>query len=527
MDTPSLRGEGTAWLGQARVAFRQARFADAKALIDAAEDSRPAGLSPAALLLRARVLLKREPGAALEDLERHRDSFAEPSLRAEADMLTGAAYARLGDPVSAETRFHNASRRCKHSPSLATELAYQHALALWIERRLDEADVALSAAEPRATDTLAIECRVLRGAIAASRGRIREQAAILLDCLPLVRSADPSVLHHAVVASQIAYLARELPSAELRAHAYAELPRVAWTPDIADFRYTAVRAVAWCHALEGDDFNAFRKLKEAAAIAPSAAWRVMSSCDRAYLATVHGEARWAEQELRDAHEHAATVEWNLLEGEERFALALLAELFAPRDGALALSYVAKYRATGSRYARILASSNDRRVDAMEAYSFGVVQRYLGDRGEASRLLLDAWHVYDDIGYDWRAARAALALSSVTADLSWQRRAEEKLSFYGRSWLATAGSAALAAAPDATFGMAAARLTPAQRGVFELLLRGSSIREIAHELGRTENTVRNHVKAIFKALGVNSRAALMARATGSAPQTGVRSAAAIA
>ena len=61
------------------------------------------------------------------------------------------------------------------------------------------------------------------------------------------------------------------------------------------------------------------------------------------------------------------------------------------------------------------------------------------------------------------------------------------------------------------GALAARLTPAQRAVFEQLLHGMAIRSIARDLDRTENTVRNHVKAIFKVFDVNSRAALMARA----------------
>jgi DNA-binding CsgD family transcriptional regulator/tetratricopeptide (TPR) repeat protein len=495
------------WFASAVQAYRCARFVEARGFLDEAERSAP--LPAQALLLRARVLLKREPGAALADLEMHRAALDDAEIRLEAELLAGAAYARLGDYASAEARFHSVARAAP-PPRIATELAYQHAQALWIERRLDEADAALDRAESHASGPLAIECRVLRGAIAAARGDVRGQAVILLDALGLVRRPDVSVLHHAVVTSQIAYLARELPSAELRANARAELPRVAWTDDISDFHYTALRAVAWCHALEGDDFNAFRRLKEAAAVAPSAAWKVMASCDRSYLATMLGEQRWAEHELRDAHELAARVEWTALDGEERFALALLAELFAPRDGALALSYVAKYRATGTRYARTLSSSNDRRVGAMEAYSFGVVQRALGAKDEAARLLGEAWTVYDEIGYDWRAGRTALALAEVCAEPAWRDRAREKLRDYRRSWLGTADVPQPRVAPvDAR--SVASRLTPAQRAVFDHLLDGTAIKAIARDLGRTENTVRNHVKAIFKAFDVNSRVELMARA----------------
>jgi DNA-binding CsgD family transcriptional regulator len=316
------------------------------------------------------------------------------------------------------------------------------------------------------------------------------------------------VLHWAVIASQIAYLAREMPSRALRDAAFAELPRVPWTADLADYRFTMLRAVGWRSALEGDYFNAFRRLKDARAVAPTDAWRVMSSCDRAYFATVLGERRWAEQELSDAHELAAAVPWATLEGEERFALCVLAELFAPRDPSLALSYVAKYKDAGSRFARTLASHDDRRVGALESYSFGIVQRALGENDEAVRLLRDAWKIYDRIGYDWRAGRTALALANATGDDAWKDRAAGKLQGYERSWLA--GDKLANAFPVPPQAVA---LTPARRAVYDLLLRGLSTAQIAAEQQRSEFTVRNHVKAIFKAFGVTSRPALIARAIG--------------
>jgi DNA-binding NarL/FixJ family response regulator len=140
-----------------------------------------------------------------------------------------------------------------------------------------------------------------------------------------------------------------------------------------------------------------------------------------------------------------------------------------------------------------------------------VQHALGEPAEATRLLRDAWKIYDRIGYDWRAGRAALALATATGDDTWKERAASKLRPYRRSWLvagaAGANTAALAGAET---------LTPAQAGVYELLLRGFSTAQIAAEQGRSEFTVRNHIKAIFKALGVKSRPALIARAVGTAP-----------
>lgn len=48
------------------------------------------------------------------------------------------------------------------------------------------------------------------------------------------------------------------------------------------------------------------------------------------------------------------------------------------------------------------------------------------------------------------------------------------------------------------------LTPRQRGVLDLLARGLSNKEIARELNVSVDTVKDHVAAVLKALGANSR-----------------------
>ena len=58
--------------------------------------------------------------------------------------------------------------------------------------------------------------------------------------------------------------------------------------------------------------------------------------------------------------------------------------------------------------------------------------------------------------------------------------------------------------------AAQLLTPSQRRVFDLLLDGLEDKQIARRLGRKQNTVHNHVKAIYRALDVTSRPELFAR-----------------
>jgi len=48
------------------------------------------------------------------------------------------------------------------------------------------------------------------------------------------------------------------------------------------------------------------------------------------------------------------------------------------------------------------------------------------------------------------------------------------------------------------------LTPRQAQVLHLLARGCSTEQMAHELGVANDTIRNHVRAVLRRLGVHSR-----------------------
>ena len=65
----------------------------------------------------------------------------------------------------------------------------------------------------------------------------------------------------------------------------------------------------------------------------------------------------------------------------------------------------------------------------------------------------------------------------------------------------------------------AHLTPRQAEVLRLLERGLSTKQIARELHLSPETVRNHVRHLLRALGVNSRLEAVAAARHSRPATG--------
>jgi pSer/pThr/pTyr-binding forkhead associated (FHA) protein len=56
----------------------------------------------------------------------------------------------------------------------------------------------------------------------------------------------------------------------------------------------------------------------------------------------------------------------------------------------------------------------------------------------------------------------------------------------------------------------ATLTAAQRRVFDLLIAGKLEKRIARELDLSQHTVHNHIRAIYRAFGVHTRAELLVR-----------------
>jgi DNA-binding CsgD family transcriptional regulator len=497
----------------ALAACREARFLDALTLLT---PNLSAATQPTAFLLYVRILLRTKPTEAVACLARHGDALVTPADRLEAALLLATAQARVGDYKSAHIAFGRLHEALQVDPDakkrLIDELRYREALTIWMERKLGQAEAALKPLIEDPQTGYHVEALILDGAISAAHGRFEQQAATLLKALRTVlANKRRDVLHWAHVTAQLSYLAREMPSPSLRSAVIENVDAVRWTADIADLHFKTLKAVGWRYALEGDYLAAFRYLKRASRVAPSEAWQIMALCDRTHLAQSLGERRFTEQELDEVSEIAERVEWRAITGEERVALLLLAVLHAPTDGALALSYIARFQETGQRFDGLLSANDDRRVKAL-----GFVYARLNYRDDALLFLKDAWTAFDAIGYDWRAARCAKEIAWLTRDEAWLARATDKIAPYSRSWIAAEiaetltlirSEATTSAGRQARSGRDAL-LTPAQREVYRLLMDGIAVTEIARLSNRSEYTIRNHIKAIFKAFNVKSRAALM-------------------
>jgi DNA-binding NarL/FixJ family response regulator len=217
-----------------------------------------------------------------------------------------------------------------------------------------------------------------------------------------------------------------------------------------------------------------------------------------------GENSSGDALLRHAVACAQETDWTS-PGEERVAILNLIELTADRDLPAAARLLDIYDAIPITLSPRLALARDERMRAMEGYARGCILAASGERNAAIELLASAYSLYCSIGYAWRAAAAALRLHAVSEEVTWLRLAGEAVAEFSESSVARDIRARAAGSGDERV----ASLTPAQRRVFALICDGLSDKQIAHSLGISPETVKNHAARVRASFGVHSRSALIA------------------
>ena len=504
MSKPQLRGSKDGWVGSMKELFQRGELSAAGALFD-----QHSALAPfEAVLLRARIYLKQQNSAAARALlEATAAPPRDAHRRIERETLLGAAYARAGRYDVADVHFENANAALAETTErdLAVSLAYYRSLRYGFEHRLNEARDQLAIIRRSASPAHRAEAAFAEMFILAQERRFVDQAQVLTA---LLASTDPPGVDEETrlyAVWNLAILAREIFLPEAVALLERHIDAAPWPGDYERQHFEALKALGWCHALRGDYFNAFRRLKASQEVLQDRARLTIAHLDRAYLARCKNEMLWHRQELAEAEDLARTIDWRREQGEERVALLLLAELFAPVDRAKASYYIAQYDELPRLNQPMQHFAHDCRLDALADYSRAVVDLALGSKKTAVALLKRTEKTYEDIRYDWRAGRCALRLYETTGDDAYLQRAGERLRHYMNSWLGEELQHAGARAQ-------ALHLPTVQRKVFDYICEGLSNADIAQKMGRSEFTVRNHVKALLKRFGVSSRSALIAEAS---------------
>lgn len=459
-----------------------------------------------AVLARAQLFLKIDSKRIVPFLLKNELKRATPSEAARRSMFLGTGYARLGEFAEADKHFADAKKTFRQGNALA-ELA-SHITRRYADERNFEA-----AEEWRQKSLLdrslagRIRSEHLAAHIAARRQAYRDQVASVMRVLDLIGDKRETYAEDWYAAVHtLAGLSRELQVPHAAKRARQEVDQdIEWSDDFAVSRFQALKSVAWCQALAGDELGCLRYLRLAQRANIHMAWRVIPHLDRSFFASVVGEQQWSLNEFSAAEELADTIAWDETAGEERIALLLLAEAAARHAPKRAPFYIARFNNLGKMRNQLQHLTFDNRLKGMAAYVSGIVKLAGGDKEAAEEQLRVAWGIFDRIGYDVRAGRTALALYRATGKVRWLHLAEDKLESYPHSWLRKSlAESTTAAKPDAA-------LSKMQRAVTELTCEGLSTDDIAERLGLSRNTILNHLKVVYKKVGVNSRQGLVVEA----------------
>lgn len=506
MTDPKRRqaGDGRTWVSQFQSAYDEGRFRDA-ALLYGERGSRSD--PPRVLILAARANMHTDPATALRLLLGSADNRFKGQEQVQRNIFLAEAFARTQDFDSADDRLEEAlavARRLSDADSLAS-VGYRYVRRYLLAEDAASARAYLEMAQAGKSRTSHIYALFAESVILSYEERVREQADRLIELLRLLDPAKPEFFEvRSWSTHTLAALARELFIPQAISEVDRQLSGLPWPQDFAQNEFQALKALGWAKAIRGDYFNAFRHLKRASVVVDTTAWKVVAACDRSYLARRFGEQRWSRVELDEAEQLASMVDWHATVGEERTGLLLLAELFTAIDISRAAMYLAGYRELGNIKSPLYYRS-DARIAAFSQYSTGIVELALGNKKRGLSEFRAAREVFERFGYNFRAAQCLLEEFRVTANDEVLSLAAEKLHNYSESWLA-AELRSLGGRPASDI-----KLPPMQRRVFDEVCKGKSSAQIAETLARSEFTVSNHIKQIFKAFNVGSRAALIAEA----------------
>jgi DNA-binding CsgD family transcriptional regulator len=490
------------WSETMRQHYRRAEFLAAADVYDEAVGD---GATPSYddELRRARVALKHDVNVAVASLIRRAPKSANGARRGEWALLLGIGYARMRDFERADRHFEMAGGILTTTADRA-QLAYHRSVRQLFEGRTDEAWRLAGEMSCDRSLTTRISNEMLNSFILSREERYREEAESLIRAIGLIgkqRDAHREQWFHAV--QNLALLGRELAFDEAATLARREVDEdVEWPVDFLTQHFQALKAVGWTCALRGDLLGCFRYLRAAERSKPSMAYEAILLLDRAYFARIIGEPNWSRDEVAKADAIAEGIDWNELPGEERIGLLLMAEAMAESNPEKAHFYLARYKGLGRIRSPLHLFAFDRRCDAFAAYAEGVAKLKGGEPG-AEEALRTAWTIFDRIGYDWRASRTALSLLEATKKERWRHLAEDKLESYPQSWLAREISQHDVATTEAV------ALPRMQRKVLDMLCQKMTTAEIATDLGLSPHTIRNHLKAVFRAYDVHNRASLVA------------------
>ncbi len=384
--------------------------------------------SNAESLLRSRALLRlKEPTSSLECLQ-GLEGVTDVE-RAEVALLKAVTLSRLG--VDASPMLLEATAYAISSSNTAVEADTQYYVALiaFGENFITDARLAcdrvldvvrVSAVGASSSYIIPLEHVISRthellGLLDATDGRYDKQLTQTKAALSFLSTCSiPDVYQKSIALKNLTILSRDFDRGEDISDLARYAKELPWSEDISAVQFRTLEALGWCYALRGDAVESLRLFRKAAVVASSVPEIVLLGLDRALIARSFGHEPMVCEELEHAAKIAFDFDWNTADGDLRVALLYLAQVAASVSPSVARVALDEYRRINVVMDPSFSSRLEDAYRAEEAYTCGVVMRAEGRLAASIERLTFAFSTWERIGFQWRAARAAVELAELEA-----------------------------------------------------------------------------------------------------------------
>lgn len=472
------------------------------------------------VLLRARALLRLGDAVTVVAILREAESwFAGVDAVTTLRMLLGSAIARVESEGAGLSILDDAAvygREHDAHDSILAEIDYYRALVYWTRRDLEAAEALAISVARSSTDIITARAGQLASIIEAARGRHTDSYYAALAALRTLHQCGNRDDHlEANLLHQVAVYEAELrgminvPQRRLASPVMdSPLADVAPIPRMFAALYNLYGAL-----LDDDEDKAFAEGRFADNLAQSNGYRSRALADRAKVSRVYNEPRNAREFISHAAELAESFDWDGAADDEALSILAVAEELRWYDVPKAKGLVDRYESISGKRDFLLVRTHDERYRALEDLLIGAVRSMGPERDlDAIARLRRACSTFRSIGYLSRTAWTLIEL-----DEAYQRfgvigpndyflaSAQQIIQqHFPRSFLARR-IGTWEKVDNQPIGL---NLTAAQKEVSQALCAGKTVDEIAEERRCSRVTVRNHIDAAMRRIGVHSRADLL-------------------
>jgi DNA-binding CsgD family transcriptional regulator len=458
--------------------FRLGAFAEAESLIA------PYGREPEALRLYLWIAIRRADIEGKRQYGELLSQVADANLAAVGRAHENVALASLNGRLKAWFT--------PQSPWAKSEVAFAKALVAFTEGRGTQVRAELAAASPHTAEQR-VRYAQLRAWEPAINDEFLRQAVGLLRSLRLALDGDVDRTLVALIAAPLAFLMREVELDDLSPLADELLGRVVWPVDNSEYRYYGQWAIAWRMATVGKWIPAMTLLHNTLLVAPNEFSKALIYADRARISLALNERVAASSARMHAYDCLDNLNWSEVTGGEAItALSMMDVLATDLDRARSL----QESLSRVRTSKLLGDSHGRRYGAFRAFA----KSHLTVGSPSLAHAQEAYNLFKGMRYVHRAADCALRAAQVGGGARWRHRVERLLEPYPLSLTAREYERTLSPL---------GRIQGRRRELMRLLATShASARDIGRSIGMGKETVRDHVKAMYRILGIENRLQLV-------------------